>query len=230
MKRTLFLVVLVVMLLGTVSTAFAQEPQRVDMQPPDVRLGDIGIFYFDFDIPGIRVDAYLYRPATAVWDPSELAWLELGWPFEGGPTYGTWWWTPTTLPANPLAVTFNDSDQRRQSWPTYQYTDLFGFYYAEFMFPRDEVWFPCSFPLKWKCNYVVDAFGTIEWHSPVDMVYECRALDPNFAVFECLQWPWAVDPQDTISPLEVYLVDEYGFGFIIPFEVTGMYWKFSDFE
>ncbi|MBN1660314.1 MAG: hypothetical protein JXA93_18090 [Anaerolineae bacterium] len=230
MKRVLYLLVLVTMLLGSFSTAFAQEPQRVDTQPLEATLGDVWWFYFDFGVPGIRVDAYLYRPATAVWDPASLAWLELGWPFAGGPQFGTWWWTPTDYPDNPFAATLNDSDMRRQSWPSYLYTDIFGYYYAEFMLPRDEVWFPCSYPLKWKCNYLLDPFGTMEWHSPVQMVYECRPIDPNFLVWECLNWPWAVDPQDTISPLEVYLIDEYGFGYIIPFEVTGMYWKFSDFE
>jgi hypothetical protein len=230
MKRVLFLSVVLVMLLGSFSTAFAGEPVRVEMQPPAVTLGDVWWFYFDFGAPGIRVDAYLYRPATAFWNPLTLDWEELGWPF-GVPTYGTWWWwDPMTIPEDWDMVVLNDSEQRRQSWPSYQYTDIWGFYYAEFMMPRDEVWFPCGFPLQWKCNYVIDQLGTMVFHSPVDMVYECRFLDPNLLIVECLQWPWIFDPQDTVSPLEVYLIDEYGFGYIIPFEVTGMYWKFSDFE
>lgn len=202
MKRVLFATVALVVLLGTFSTAFAAEPQRIE-QTTSALLGEVWWFYFDFEVPGLRVDAYLYRPSTLA-----------GWPFPGGPDWGTWWWTGP------------DSEMRRQSWPSWQYTDDWGFYYAEFMFPRDEVWFPCSFPLKWKCNYVVDPLGTIEWHSPAEMAYECRWVDPM--VLECLQWPWPVDPMDTVSPLEVYLIDEFGWGYIIPFEVLGMFWKFSD--
>lgn len=230
MKRVMFVAIVLALLLGSFSTAFAGEPTRVEQAPLPTLLGDVWGFYFDFGAPGIRVDAYLYRPATSYWDPILLEWVELGWPFAVAPQFGTWWWDPTTLPEDPMTVVFNDSEMRRQSWPSYQYTDIWGFYYAEFMFPRDEAWFPCGFPLQWKCNYVVDPMGTLEWHSPAAMAYECRFLDANLAIIECLDWPWAVDPMDTISPLEVYLIDEFGFGYIIPFEVTGMYWKFSDFE
>lgn len=218
MRRVLYVTLLLAILLGSFGTAVAQEPQRVEQVTPAL-LGEVWWFYFDFGIPGIRVDAYMYRPATcdnwnAILGECVPGWES--WPFVGGPAYGTWWW------AGP------DSDMRRQSWPSYQYTDIWGFYYAEFMFPRDEVWFPCDFPLQWKCNYVVDPFGTIEWHSPAAMAYECRFVNPF--LLECLDWPWAVAPYDTVSPLEVYLIDEFGFGYIIPFEVLGMYWKFSDFE
>lgn len=192
MKRVMFLT-LVVVLLGTASTAFAAEPQRVGTQPPEVTLGDVWAFYFPFGTPGIPVDAYLYRPSTLA-----------GWPFVDPPSFGTWWWTG------------GDSEQRRQSWPAYQNADMFGWYYAEFMMPRDEVWFPCGFPLKWRCNYVIDPW-TVEYHSPANMVYE-----PG------LFWPWLADPMDTVSPLEVYLIDATGAGYIIPFEVTGMYWKWTD--
>lgn len=192
MKRVLFATVALVMLLGSFSTAFAAEPQRIQQVIP-ATLGEVWGFYFDFGEPGLRVDAYLYRPST----------LD-GWPFAGGPGTGTWWWTGP------------DSEMRRQSWPKWQYTDEWGYYFAMFMLPRDEVWYPCSFPLKWKCNYVVDPW-TIEYHSPVNMVY-----DPG------LSWPWAGDPRDTVSPLEVYLISELGTGWIIPFEIMGMYWKWSD--
>jgi hypothetical protein len=206
MRRVLFVTIVLVMLLGSFSSAFAAEPQRVEQVTPAL-LGEVWWFYFDFGAPGIRVDAYMYRPSTL-----------LGWPFAGGPDYGTWWWTGP------------DSEMRRQSWPTYQYTDMWGWYYAEFMFPRDEVWFPCSFPLKWKCNYLIDPGSPVdppvyEYHSPYAMAYEC-VLDG--AVLICLDWPWAVAPYDTVSPMEVYLIDEYGFGYVIPFEILGMYWKFSD--
>jgi len=201
MKRVLLVTVALVILLGSFSTAFAAEPE----QATPALLGEVWWFYFDFVTPDISVDAYLYRPSTVG-----------GWPFAGGPSYGTWWWEG---PA---------SQQRRQSWPAYQTTDEWGWYYAEFMFPRDSVWFPCGFPLQWQCNYVVDQLGTIEWHSPYAMAYECRWINPF--LMECLDWPWAVAPYDTVSPMQVWLIDEFGFAYIIDFEILGMYWKFSDFE
>ena len=203
MKRVLFVTVVLVMLLSSFSTAFAAEPQRVDQATPAM-LGDVWWFYFDFGLPYIGVDAYLYRPSTLG-----------GWPW-AGPDVGTWWWTGP------------DSEQRRQSWPAYQMTDGWGWYYAEFMFPRDEVWYPCGFPLQWKCNYEIDPFGGMEWHSPAAMLYECRFLNPF--VLECLDWPWLVNPMDTVSPMEVYLIDQFGGAYIIPFEILGMYWKYSDIE
>lgn len=203
MRRVLFATVVVAMLLGSVSSVFAAEPVRVEQVTPAL-LGDVWCFYADFGIPFDRVDTYLYRPSTLA-----------GWPFPTGPDFGTWWWTGP------------DSTQRRQSWPSYQYADVWGWYYAEFMFPRDNVWYPCGFPLQWQCNYAIDPV-TIEWHSPAAMVYECRWLTPW--VMQCLDWPWEVEPCDTVSPMEVYLIDQWGGGFVIPFEVLGMYWKFSDFE
>ena len=204
MKRTLFVAIVLVMLFSSVSSVFAAEPQRVEQTTPAL-LGEVWWFYFDFGSPGLRVDAYLYRPSTLG-----------GWPWAIGPDYGTWWWTGP------------DSEMRRQSWPSYQYTDEWGYYYAEFMLPRDEAWFPCSFPLKWKCNYDTGPDEAIVFHSPAAMAYECRQVAP--LVVECLQWPWVADPMDTVSPLEVWLIDQFGFAYVIPFEVQGMYWKFSDFE
>jgi hypothetical protein len=202
MKRVLLSAVVLVMLLGSFSTAFAAEPEQV----PPILLGDIGVWYVDWGLPYVGIDAYLYRPSTLG-----------GWPIGSGtPDWGTWWWEGP------------DSSQRRQSWPAYQMTDMWGFYYLEFMFPRDEVWYPCGFPLQWKCNYVIDPFGTVEWHSPAGMLYECRFVNPF--VLECLDWPWAVDPMDTVSPLQVLLIDEFGWGVAVDYEVLGMYWKFSDFE
>jgi hypothetical protein len=209
MKRVLLSAVVLVILLGSFSTAFAAEPEQV----PPIRLGDIEDWNINWGVPFVGIDAYLYRPPTADALGNTI------WPIgSGAPDHGTWWWTGP------------DSSQRRQSWPAYQMTDMWGYFYFEFMFPRDEVWYPCGFPLQWKCNYVIDAFGTVEWHSPVDNVYECRPANPMGTLLECLVWPWAVDPQDTVSPLQVLLVDEFGFGAAVDYEVTGMYWKFSDFE
>jgi hypothetical protein len=198
MKRMLFATIVLVLLFGSVGSAFAAEPQQIG----GVVLGDTIMVTADFGLPGIRVDAYLYRPSTLA-----------GWPFAGGPVNGTYF------------MPIGDSEMRRQSYPAYQFTDQFGFYFAEFMLPRDEAWYPCSFPLKWKCNYQV-AVGEIEYHSPVEMVFECREIGPM--VLECLTWPWAGNPMDTVAPLELSVIDEFGFGYVADMEVLGMFWKFSD--
>jgi hypothetical protein len=198
-KRALVVTLALATLLGSLGTTFAAEPQGVEQATP-AQLGEVWWFLFSGFQPGERVDAWLYRPATLS-----------GWPFLGGPDYGTWWWTGP------------DSQPRRQSWPAYLYADADGWYYAEFLLPRDEVWYPCSFPLRWQCNYVIDGFGTMEWHSPATQPFETG-----------MYWPWldvdpTSDPRDTVSPLEVWLVGETT-AWIIPFEVTGYYWKWSDLQ
>ena len=193
MRRVLFTTVALVILLSLFATsAFAGEPQRAD-QLITAQLGEVWGFYYSGYLPFERVDAWMYRPDTTA-----------GWPFVDAPTVGTWWWTG------------GDSQLRRQSWPTWQFADDFGYYFAVFMLPRDEVWFPCSYPLKWKCNYIIDPY-TIEYHSPATQPFETG-----------LFWPWAGDPMDTVSPVEVWLVGETGYGWIIPFEITGYYWKWTD--
>jgi hypothetical protein len=248
MRRVLFATIVLVLLLGSFSSAFADEPQRVEQAQP-ATLGEVWWFYYPFGAPGIRVDAYMYRPGTALWVPNPALsqggdWVALGWPFAGGPTWGTWWWGAQSVdgdvhiapPEDPTVATANDSEQRRMNLsghaanpddpdPIFLYTDVWGYYYAEFMFSRDEVWFPCSYPLKWKCNYTIDAWTT-EFHSPREMWYECIQVAPG--IWECLDWPWALEPADTVSPLEVYLIDEFGFAWIIPFEITGYFWNWSD--
>jgi hypothetical protein len=164
MRKVLFASVALVMLLSLFAgSAVAAEPKRAD-QLIQAQLGEVWGFYFGGFFPFERVDAYMYRPSTMA-----------GWPFVDAPAVGTWWWTGY------------DSMVRRQSWPTYQYADDWGFYFTMFMLPRDEVWFPCSFPLKWKCNYIIDPYT-----------------------------------------IEVWLYGETGTWWIIPFEVTGYYWKWSD--
>ena len=171
MRKVLFTAVALVMLLSLfASSAFAAEPKRVDASN-QAQLGEVWWFYFSGFAPGERVDAYMYRPSTMA-----------GWPFVDAPVAGTWWWTG------------GDSAVRRQSWPAYQYADDWGFYFTMFMLPRDEVWYPCSFPLKWKCNYAIDPFTT-EWHSPATQPFEAG-----------MYWPWldysaAANPMDTVSPV-----------------------------
>jgi hypothetical protein len=205
MRRVLFATIVLVMLLGSFSTVFA-EPQQID----DVTLGEVWWFYFNFSAfdPGSRVDAWLYRPSTlAGWPTVDI--FDDPWPTVG-PAFGTYF--------KPEPV----SEQRRMSfaedWLT---TDVWGWYYAEFMMPRDEVWFPCSFPFKWKCNYAVGP-ETMIWHSPVDLDAEAGLFWPHLLLDP------AADPQDTVSPLEVLLIGPGGATYNIPFEVVGYYWKWTD--
>ncbi len=194
MRRILFTSMALVMLLGLLAgTAFAGEPQRAD-QNYIGQLGEVWFHYYPDFAPGEPVDAWMYRPSTLA-----------GWPLLDPPVVGTWWWTGS------------DSEVRRQSWPTYQFADDFGYYFTQFMLPRDEVWYPCSFPLKWKCNYLIDPF-TVEYHSPATQPFEAG-----------LFWPWAGNPMDTVSAVEVWLTGyNSGTWWIIPFEITGYYWKWSD--
>ena len=155
MRRLLYAVIIVAMLAIPAGSAFADAPKMEQIPDGWWLLGelwwtpDYGDPAFDVWAPYERVDAYM-------WQPSTLA----GWPLTQAPIMGTWW------------LGIGESDYRRMSYAEdYFYADMFGGYYAEFMLPRDEVWFPCSFPLKWKCNFATP-FG-IEYHSPAAMAYEC---------------------------------------------------------
>jgi hypothetical protein len=185
MRRILFVTLVVVMLLSVSTSVFAAPPQRPD-QLIQGQLGEVWGFYFGGFAPGERVDAFMFRPST-----------EAGWPFVDPPVVGSAW---AVLP---------ESQIRRQSWPAFQNADGGGFYFTMFMLPRDEVWYPCSFPLKWKC-------GT---NSPATQPFEAP-----------LVWPYASNPMNISSPVEVWLVGASGFGWIIPFEITGYYWKVSDLQ
>jgi len=268
MRRVLFVAVLVTMLLGIGSVAFADEPKTDGLAPIYTpykwsQLGQVWWFFAGGFFPGERVDAWMYRPATAAWNVLTQQWVSGPWPLKSdigpeGPNWGTWWWGRSVGPANvndyiappedPFALfQTNASAFRRMNLtakcddvadpgcqdPVYLFADSFGYYYVEFMQSRDEVWFPCSFPLKWKCNFWADEF-TYVFHSPDLMTYEC--LGP----FECLSWPKdpvmnaVLDPRDTVSPLEVHIQGElYDFGsayYIFPFEVRGMSWKWQDID
>jgi hypothetical protein len=207
MRKLLYAVLVLAMLLP-VGSAFADVPEGLTPEMPEqaapALLGEVWWFLGTGYYPFERVDVYMYRPSTL-----------LGWPWAFGPDWGTWWWTG------------GDSEMRRMSFAEdWLYADEFGWYYAEFMLPRDEVWFPCSFPLKWKCNYEILP-GVYEFHSPYAMAYECEGIF-------CLDWPWAVAPYDTVSPVEVWMIGEYALSaapspvYVFPFEILGMYWKFTD--
>jgi hypothetical protein len=213
MRRVLYTVILVAMLAIPAGNAFAAPPPSQVIQDGWWILGEI---WWTPDYmattpkwaPFERVDAYMTRPSTLA-----------GWPLNQAPIMGTWWWTG---PA---------SKERRMSYAEdYLYANQWGGYYAQFMLPRDEVWFPCSYPLKWKCNYQT-APGVWQYHSPAAMAYECRWI--NAVYFECLDWPWAVAPYDTISPVVIDIYDPgfpAGWSYEFELEIAGYFWKFSDFE
>jgi hypothetical protein len=239
MRRVLYVSVVLAMLLGTVGVAWAEEPEQGPIIVGDYDadlLGDVWTYYYGGFFPGERVDVYLYRPATAYWNAGTQAWEAQGWPLAEGPYWGTWWWGSDAdaavnmympAPEEPEYYQYNDSAYRRMNLTNedavFLYADTFGWYYAEFMHSRDEVWYPCSFPLKWKCNYWADA-STYVYHSPAVMAYEC--IGPL-----CLDWPWTA-PYDTVGPLEAHTFGElYWYGspwYIEPYEVLGYYWKFED--
>ena len=214
MRRLLFVVVAIAMLVIPASGALAQERPQAD-QPifaGQFYLGEVvlvsvgGVF-----APGERADAFLTRPSTLS-----------GWPLVaapiGGPG-GAWW------------VTMESSMTRRMSYAEEPnlVANAFGIWNAAFMLPRDEVWYPCSFPLKWKCNFEV-APGVFELHSPALVVYD--ASIPAFLQY----WPWldvygaGADPQDTISPMWLDVLN-YGPIFVgqgFDLEIVGYEWKWSD--
>ena len=211
MKRVLYTFLVIAMLAVPMGTAFADEPQVIEQIPDGWWL--LGELWWTPDAlaatplwgPFERVDAYMWQPST----------VGGVWPLTQAPIMGTWW------------LQIGESDYRRMSYAEdYFYADMFGGYYAEFMLPRDEVWFPCSFPLKWKCNFATPT--GIEYHSPAAMAYECWWEGLNLV---CLDWPWAVAPYDTIAPVVIDIANfenMFPYGFEYELEIAGMFWKLSD--
>jgi hypothetical protein len=213
MKRLLIATLALVLLLTTFGTAFAQDSI-------DVVLGEVWTFGSGPWFPFQRVDTYMYRPST-----------EAGWPHDSLPFAGAVW------------AVYPEGQMNRQSWPAWAFANELGLYYAEFMLPRDEAYFPCGYPYKWQCNsYMIDPanpFGPPirEYHSPwwqadfeaglawpyVDWI----VLDETDGDFEAA-WLYA-NPQDTIHPVSVIQtdgIDEFEF----ELQVLGYFWKVSDLE
>jgi hypothetical protein len=47
----------------------------------------------------------------------------------------------------------------------------------------------------------------------------------------CLDWPWAVAPYDTISPVVIDIFNSenpFPWGYEFELEIAGYFWKFSD--
>jgi hypothetical protein len=228
MRRVLYVLIVLAMLAVPASSVFAVEPQAVEQLPGgEVYLGELLLLLEGGFLPFERVDAWLTRPKAV---------FPGGWPLATqppvvGPTGNMWWWTG---PA---------SEQRRWSFAetegtVFETADMFGVWGAILMLPRDEVWYPCSFPLKWKCNYYVE--GEYFLHSPQTLNF----LPSSTEIFPpaLRYWPWedlfgaAADPKDTISPLWID-IQNYGrpgpppegpIGVQYEVVVTGYDWKWSD--
>jgi hypothetical protein len=241
--RKLYAVIALAVLIALVpASAFADTPQapapvRNDatqfVQGFDILLGDYlivavpiqdpvtGFFLLNWPVGG-----YLYRPPTGGY-PGGLPADQYAWYFPGAFADATQW-----------IVGSADSPLRRQTGHTY--TDGFGYFYAFFMFPRDEAWYPCSYPCKWKCNFYNYQTGLYtEMHSPAAITFQYNA--PNLATalwwmsHEPLFWPWDMlwvdpflgyvnpylipydptvtdaSPFDTVHPLEFWVVEEVSY-------------------
>lgn len=112
----------------------------------------------------------------------------------------------------------------------YKYANGLGGYYSQFMLPRDEVWFPCSYPYKWKCNYEVAA-DTWVIHSPAVLVTDFTLNGGN-------PWPWfwadgtQLFNPDTVAPVQIDIFDPSTspMGYSFELEIAGYFWKYSDLE
>lgn len=218
MRRVLYAVLFLALLIPT-GSVFA-EPQVVDQiedgmwllgelwWTPDWLYGE-PIWEVEDEVTGLpeRVDAFLTRPST----------LE-GWPFGWGP-YQFWdgvdadLLPPDYVDVDPWWMTLPQSAQRRISYAEdWLYATELGGYDAEFLLPRDEVWFPCGLPNKWICDY--------DLHSPQLVVWE-----PGAAQEGILLWP----PYDTVSPMVVDIMDdEKELAVQFQLEIIGYTWYASD--
>lgn len=278
MRKLLSIALLVVLLATTASSALAQPVQCVDPADGLVHTPNVGLYFggwapytfmgddleFAFFVqqtgggPLIGnhpVDIYLWRPPTADVLGNKI------WPLQAAynVTLNDFWTCqhPGLLPtAGSFWREYPASEIRRQSYPDYQMTDGFGFYYAKFMLPRENTWYPCGYPCRWECNSF-DAVNGFIFHSPVylDYVYPdpvLRPFDPRWPLYFPLYWPWFWDyiaddwfldthptltvadvyPGDTVHPLVAVAWDAFWGAplLIYPYEVDGYYWRTSDLE
>lgn len=218
MRRVLFAFFVLAVLAFPASNAFAVEPEQ-EIAAGEVYLGELVLISVSGWTPGEAVDAWLYRPST----------LGGVWPLAVQPPIAN-------ADGNYGYLILPASEQRRWSFAEtagtpFAYADAYGVWGAILMIPRDEAWFPCGFPLQWKCNFEISQ-GVWDTHSPQRVNY--INFPPGWAY-----WPWIdilndplADPADVISPLEI---DVFNYGptvYGLQFEavVTGYDWKWSDIE
>lgn len=258
MHRKLFIVLLLVLVATLIPTsAFAADPEPEDAilyetpltvvnpLPFDIALGDfvLGANAAIDPVTGALllnwpVGAYLHRPSTPV---------DLGGFGASADTYA-WRFPGVFADATQWIVGYPMSLWRRQSHNGGPVTsDRFGFFYYGFMFPRDEAWYPCSYPCKWKCNVLgVPSLTYIEMHSPAFLGFlytDKPQWGPAFwqASHWPLFWPWenlafdpilgfvnpyiipsaqgvVENPMDTVHPLELWIAEEVDGGAIAIWE------------
>lgn len=198
------------------------------------------------------IDMYLWRPPTRYlcYDFDEEEWIWPGDPDHPNADFGYYWpfvWNAQSDDTWFRKTWDNPDGARRQSWPTFQTTDEYGFYTGRFMLPRDEVWYPCGYPCNWECNFYNANTDTYTFHSPEEIFFvypeDAAAFDPlQFPLY----WPWQwdvnygwvadADPADTVAPLTLWLVEGMYDTYIDftdspawgEYEITGYFWKTSD--
>lgn len=208
-------------------TAFAPAWDPFEFDPAYTILGTVWDFEFwmtdpdGFLAPNMPVDVYLWRPPTVDILGNAV------WPLAMAQTAGTWF-LPTV-----------SSEVRRQSWPAFQGTNEVGYYYSEFMLPRDEVWYPCSYPCKWNCNFWDPIQNVAVYHSPALIVPIYRQpIDEFWYLFYPLYWPYDLMPEDTVHPLTAWAFigdGPAGAGSWIEnayweFEIGGYFWSTRDLK
>jgi hypothetical protein len=227
-------------------TAFEPPWWGDNFAPRQALLGSVQEFAFYLVDPYAalapfhQVDIWLQRP------PTINGAGDVVWPF-GDSTdprqFGGWF------------MATGESEMRRQSWPTYATTNELGYYYAKFMLPRENTWYPCGYPCNWQCDFVDPIGGGTEYHSPYAIVPVYRIpLDNPDAIYWPLSyplyWPNGDNRQDTFAPLVAFPTEganadmmafcdwvgpdpgdfdcsQYPYAFWA-FGITGYYWKTTD--
>jgi hypothetical protein len=181
----------------------------------DALLGDQVVFAFQVwnanNLPATfwPVDIYLWRPPTTMFcefPNPDLDGFYRFWPLlRNIPTFTNgWniagaelpWWPFWTTPSWWLGTLDGGATDRRQTWPDYVETDGFGWYYAKFMLPRDEGWYPCGYPCKWNCHFYNPMAQNIwTFHSPWALVPVYPAAVPfteewYYPDYFPLYWPF----------------------------------------
>jgi hypothetical protein len=200
------------------------------------------------------IDMYLWRPPTLYlcYDFDADEWIWPGDPAHPNADGGKYWpfvWNAQRADTWFKSAWDNPDGPRRQSWPTFQMTDEFGWYTGRFMLPRDEVWYPCGYPCKWDCNFYNTLTDTYTFHSPNQLFF---VYPEDAAEFEPLQfplyWPWTWDAfwgavpiaeqEDTVHPITLWVVEGVFNSFVNfvgsppwgEYEITGYFWKTSDLQ
>lgn len=237
MKRTLFVLTVLVVFSMLAGTAFADEApwgkSTSTTNAPTANyllMGDQMVFDFVVLDPALNplplfpVDISLYRPSTLA-----------GWPLNQAPSPGSGW------------LMVDESAFRRQTWPKDKATNEWGIYQAKFMLPRENTWFPCGYPCRWQCDFYDGLTDTWDRHFPYSLIPVLpRSGHPDDFLYWPLYWPNSIfgDPitMDAVHPLEAWAFQGDTWNVLTVFdgvavgpgifeaEVQGYWWKASDLE